>query len=117
MNEHSFVKLSLVEYVFVSMSLAVIIAKFFPAIHNQIVSKTVNSLEYQSLYWGSVVVTNVVTNVFTYGLVLVAARGWSLYMQYLWYFPIYNNFSIYKHDQLSYESLCLVSTQEFVVYM
>ena len=113
MNAHSFVKLSLVEYVFVSLCLAVIIAKFFPAIHNQIVSKAVNSLEYQSLYWGSAVVTNV----FTYGLVFVAARGWSLFVHYLWYFPTYNNFSLYKHDQLSYESLCIVSTQEFVVYV
>ena len=109
MNEQSFVKLSLVEYVFVSLCLAVIIARFFPAIHNQIVSKTVNSLEYQSLYWGSVVVTNV----FTYGLVLVGARGWSLFIQCWLYFPTYN-FSIYKHD---YGSLCIVSTQEFVVYV
>ena len=90
MGEHSFIKLSLVEYVFVSLCLAVIIAKFFPAIHNQIVSKSVNSLEYQSLYWGSAVVTNV----FTYGLVFVAARGLSLFMQYL-YFPTYNDFSLY----------------------
>ena len=50
MNTHSFVKPSLVEYVFVSLCLAVVIAKFFPVIHNQIVSKAVNSLEYQSLY-------------------------------------------------------------------
>ena len=75
MNAHSFVKLSLVEYVFVSLCLAVVIAKFFPAIYSQIVSKAVNSLEYQSLYWGS----TVVTNVFTYGLVFVGARGWSLF--------------------------------------
>ena len=46
MKAHSFVKLSLVEYMFVSLCLAVVIAKFFPAIHNQIVSKAVNSLEY-----------------------------------------------------------------------
>ena len=50
MNTQSFVKLSLVEYVFVSLSLAVIIAKFFPAIHNHniIVSKATNKFEYQS---------------------------------------------------------------------
>ena len=111
MNAHSFVKLSLVEYVFVSLCLAVIIAKFFPAIHNQIVSKTVNSLEYQSLYWGSAVVTNV----FTYGLVLVTARGWSLFTQCLLYFPTqYDILSSYKPD---YESLYVLSTQEFVVYV
>ena len=110
MNAHSFVKLSLVEYVFVSLCLAVIIAKFFPAIHNQIVSKAVNSLEYQSLYWGSVVVSNV----FTYGLVLVAARGLSLYMQYWLY---YNIVSLYKHDKLNYGSLFVLYIQEFVVYV
>ena len=111
MNAHSFVKLSLVEYVFVSLCLAVIIAKFFPAIHNQIVSTVVNSLEYQSLYWGSAVVTNV----FTYGLVFLFARGLSLNMQYLLYFPTYNIMPLYKRDQFSYESLCIVSTQEFVI--
>ena len=99
MNEHRFVKLSLVEYVFVSLCLAVIIAKFFPAIHNQIVSKAVNSLEYQSLYWGS----TVVTNVFTYGLVFVAARGWNILI-----------ILQYKPD---YESLYVLSTQELVVYV
>ena len=62
----------------VSLSLAVIIAKFFPAIHNHIVSKATNNFEYQSLYWGS----SVVTNVFTYGLWFVAARVGSLYIQY-----------------------------------
>ena len=111
MKAHSFVKLSLVEYMFVSLCLAVVIAKFFPAIHNQIVSKTVNSLEYQSLYWGSAVVTNV----FTYGLVLVAARGWSLFTQCLLYFPTqYDILSSYKPD---YESLYVLFTQEFVVYV
>ena len=110
MNAYSFVKLSLVEYVFVSLCLAVVIAKFFPAIHSQIVSKAVNSLEYQSLYWGSAVVTNV----FTYGLVFVAARGLSLYMQYWLYFFIV---SLYKHDKLDYESLSVLFTQECVVYV
>ena len=105
MNEHSFVKLSLVEYVFVSLCLAVIIAKFFPAIHNQIVSTAVNSLEYQSLYWGSAVVTNV----FTYGLVFVVARGWNITLQY-WSSPN----SVYKPDK---ESLYVLSIQEFLVYV
>ena len=105
MNEHSFVKLSLVEYVFVSLCLAVIIAKFFPAIHNQIVSTVVNSLEYQSLYWGSAVVTNV----FTYGLVFVVARGWNITLQY-WSSPNY----VYKPDK---ESLYVLSIQEFLVYV
>ena len=37
----------------------------------------------------------------------------SLYMQYWLYYIVY----LHKHDQLSYESLCIVSTQEFVVYV
>ena len=60
MNTQSFVKLSLVEYVFVSLSLAVIIAKFFPA---------TNNFEYQSLYWGSSVVTT--SSLMDFGLLLL----------------------------------------------
>ena len=74
LSTHAAVNLCLAEYVFVSLSLALVIAKFFPAIHNQIVSKATTSLQYQSLYWG----TAVVSNVFVYGLLLTAARGWSI---------------------------------------
>ena len=74
LSTHAAVNLYLVEYVFVSLSLALIIAKFFPAIHNQIVSKASTSLQYQSLYWG----TAVVSNVFIYGLLLTAGRVWSI---------------------------------------
>ena len=86
-----------------------IIAKFFPAIHNQIVSKTVNSLEYQSLYWGSAVVTNV----FTYGLVFVAARGWNITIQYY----ISSIILLFDKSQMQKKSLHVLSTQEFVVYV
>ena len=98
MNTQSFVKLSLVEYVFVSLSLAVIIAKFFPA---------TNNFEYQSLYWGS----SVVTNVFTYGLWFVAARVGSLYIQYSIFSALF-----LLPGQLDRKSLYLLSSQECIVY-
>ena len=75
-SPQTFVKLSWAEYVFVSTSLALVIAKFFPAVHHQIVSRATR-LEHQSLYWG----TAVVSNVFTYGLCFAFARGWSVYFQ------------------------------------
>ena len=88
MHERTFVNLSLAEYVFVSLSLALVIARFFPAIHNQIVSKATTSLQYQSLFWG----TAVVSNVFIYGLLFTAGKGLSIYMaaifnpvEYFWY--------------------------------
>ena len=86
-DTNTFVKLALAEYVFVSLSLALLIGKFFPAIHSQIVSKAASSLEYQSLYWGSAVVANV----FIYGLMFLAAKGLSTRLQ-CQYYSIHNNF-------------------------
>ena len=89
MNAHKFVELSLAEYVFVSLSLALVISKFFPGVHNQIVSRATR-LEHQSLYWG----TAVVSNVFVYGLLLTAGRGYSIfiatikYSSYPWWFSV-----------------------------
>ena len=74
MKSHTFVKLSLAEYVFVSLCLALVIARLFPAVHNHIVSKATR-LEHQSLYWGMVVVSNT----FVYGLLFAAAKGWSIF--------------------------------------
>ena len=66
------------EYVLVSLSLALIIATFSPAIHNKIVSKASTTLEYKSLYWGMAVVSNS----FIYGLVFAVGRG-SFFMMWL----------------------------------
>ena len=44
---HAFMRLSWAEYVFVSLSLSLMIAKFFPAVHNQIVSRATR-LEHHS---------------------------------------------------------------------
>ena len=63
----------LLEYTFVSLSLALVIAVYFPVVHNQIVSRETR-LEHYSLYWG----TAVVSNVFTYGLLFAAGRAWSI---------------------------------------
>ena len=73
------VVLGLIEYVFVTFSLALVIAKFFPVVHSQIVPRT-TTFGHQSLYWG----TAVVSNVFTYGLLFAALRGWSVFVQIIY---------------------------------
>ena len=60
-----------------SFSVALIIAIYFPKVHNQIVSKATR-LEHQSLYWGSAVLSNF----FTYGLIFVGARAFVIYGSY-----------------------------------
>ena len=63
----------LLEYIFVSLSLVLVIAVYFPVVHNQIVSRATR-LEHHSLYWG----TAVVSNIFTYGLLFATGRAWSI---------------------------------------
>ena len=75
LHHDSFIHFSLSEYVFVSTSVALIIAMHFPGVHKQIVSKATSRLEYRSLYWG----TAVVSNIFTYGLVLVFGMSIMIY--------------------------------------
>ena len=70
----------IVEYAAVSLSLSLVIAKFFPAIHNQIVSR-ITRVDHQSLYWGTIIVSNILT----YGLVFLAGRACSL--NYFYYIP------------------------------
>ena len=77
---HIFIILGVSEYVFVSLSVALVIARFSPAFHNQIVSKG-TTLGHQSLYWGTVVITNV----FTYGLLWATWIGLSSYAQFYLY--------------------------------
>ena len=67
--ENLFINIGLAEYVFVSLSVALIIAVYFPAVHDQIVTRATR-LEYQSLYWG----TAAVSNIFTYGLLFLVGR-------------------------------------------
>ena len=80
MHTTNFLFLSITEYAVVSTSLALVIAKFFPGVHKQIVSGA-TSLELQSLYWG----TAVVSNVFTYGLVFATMRSTSIFMRLYFY--------------------------------
>ena len=80
----TFVKLSLAEYVFVSLCLALVIARLFPAVHNHIVSKATR-LEHQSLYWGMVVVSNI----FVYGLLLAVGRGLSIFQTVMLFGSLY----------------------------
>ena len=69
-----FRKLCFAEYAFVSISLVIIIAKFFPVYHSKLVSKA-TTLEYKSLYWG----TAVVSNCFTLGLLFPGGRAFSIF--------------------------------------
>ena len=73
-NNNALFDLCLAEYVFVSLSLALLIAKFFPKIYSQLVSKATHP-EYQSLYWGAAVVSNV----FVFCAVFVFGRILTLY--------------------------------------
>ena len=72
-SDHQYKQLFTAEYAIVSLSLSLVIAKFFPAIHYQIVSR-VTRVEHQSLYWGAVIVSNI----FTYGLLFFLGRWVSL---------------------------------------
>ena len=71
--------LCLAEYALVSISLVIIIAKFFPVYHSKLVSKA-TTLEYRSLYWGAAVVSNC----FTLGLIFPTGRAFSIF-QYLFF--------------------------------
>ena len=92
------------EYVLVSLALALIIAVFFPAVHNTIVPRASARLGYKSLYWG----TAVVSNVFIYGLVFALGRGLFIIIQYLQLFLI-------KHFTASL--LIVPCIQEVVVHV
>ena len=109
-DTQTFLRLARAEYVFVSLSLALVIAKFFPAIHSQIVSKAASSLEYQSLYWGSAVVANI----FTYGLVFLSGRGLSNYLQCVFDPTSITRLSIDFNKCI--ESFCTLYITQLVVY-
>ena len=96
------VVLGLIEYVFVSFSLALVIAKFFPVVHNQIVSGA-TGLGHQSLYWGTVVVSNV----FTYSLLSAALRGWSVFELY----------TIFSDDLPETSLIVVVCIQEVIIHV
>ena len=100
----TFTILGLTEYVFVSLSLALVIAKLFPVVHNQIVSKA-TSLGHQSLYWGTVVISNV----FTYGLLFAASRGWSIFEQ--------NGLHVLLSEKLTNVSLIAICIQEVIIHV
>ena len=76
-NEVSFINFGVTEYVFVSFSVALIIAIYFPKVHNQILSKATR-LEHQSLYWGSAIVSNF----FSYGFLFAGARAFTIFGSY-----------------------------------
>ena len=101
-TSHTFIILSWAEYVFVSTSVALVIAKFFPAVYNQIVSRATR-LEHQSFYWGTVVVSNT----FIYGLLFAAMREWSISAQ-----AIYLVEGIYTQN-----SIIVTCIQEMIIHV
>ena len=112
MDLHTFVNLSLVEYTLVSLCLALVIVKFFPAIHSKLISKAANNLEYQSLYWGSAVVANV----FTYGLMFLGGKGTSTFYQCISY-PTIDRYFVQDIEHECESSLYVLSIMELVVYV
>ena len=101
---NAFVKLGLSEYVLVSLALSLVLAIFFPAVHNQLVSSATR-LEYHSFYWG----TAVVSNLFVYGLVFLLVRGY--FIKFL-----YDQYEDELYPTSSYNTLLTVlSIQEVVV--
>ena len=109
MTPQTFANLSWAEYVFVSLSLALVIVKFFPAVHNQIVSRATR-LEHQSLYWG----TAVVSNTFIYGLLFAAGRGWSIHTASALYFE--NMFEDFN-NLFNKKSIVALCTQEVIIHV
>ena len=111
MKSGTFVKLSLAEYVFVSLCLALVIARLFPAVHNHIISKATR-LEHQSLYWGMVVVSNT----FVYGLLFAAGRGWSIFLSRRLLGSIYYGVIKYHNDDsVSLEEPMIISVLQEVI--
>ena len=107
MTPQTFANLSWAEYVFVSLSLALVIAKFFPAVHNQIVSRATR-LEHQSLYWG----TAVISNTFIYGLLFAGMRGLSITIQ-MFYFSTISQFFL----DLNSIPILIPCVQEVVIHV
>ena len=56
-SKNTFIIMGLSEYAVFSLSLALVIVRFFPVVHKRIVSK-VTTVEHQSLYWGFFTVCN-----------------------------------------------------------
>ena len=105
MKTSFYFKLSLAEYVLVSLSLSLIIVKFFPVFHNQTLSKAI-SCEYRSLYWGTVVVSNL----FIYGLLFYIGRGLSIMREIY-----YNIFYTFNNDGLLLQTI-IPCVQEGIIH-
>ena len=112
-----FTILGIAEYMLVSFSLALVIARFFQVVHGQIVPRT-TIFGHQSLYWGTVVVSNV----FTYGLLFAASTGWSIFEQnnFLQETFLFTNGPAYflgVRKQLKDASLIVTCIQEVIIHV
>ena len=112
LHNSEFIKLSTAEYVLVSLSLALAIAKFFPAFYNQMILRT-NGPVHQSLYWGTVVVCNV----FNYSLLFVAMRGWSIYWASLYLTYFHDSTPYSSNDSTFWVSVCVTSFEEIIIHI
>ena len=74
-NEDTILNMCAAEYVFVSLSLALVIANQFPAYHRNIVTKMTNQ-KHRSLYWGAVMVSNF----YIYGLIYLTGKAYSIFL-------------------------------------
>ena len=106
-----FRKLCLAEYALVSISLVIIIAKFFPVYHSKLVSKA-TTLEYKSLYWG----TAVVSNCFTLGLLFPLGRAFSIWQCF---FLGMSNFITHDHSTsnvITIKTLLPIEINMYIVF-
>ena len=74
-NKDTILNMCAAEYVFVSLSLALVIANQFPAYHRNIVTKMTNQ-KHRSLYWGAVMVSNF----YIYGLIYLTGKAYSIFL-------------------------------------
>ena len=114
LDESKFVWLSVAEYVVVSLSLALALAKFFPAyLEKEIASRVTRSRSvHQSLYWGVIVVCNI----FTYCLLFVALRGFSIFLQSFYLTWNLDSTPETTFDSTFWASLFLASLQELIIH-
>ena len=105
-DDSDFTRLSMVEYLVVSLSLALAIAKIFPTFNNKIALRAYGPA-HQSLYWGTVVICNIISYSFLY----VYVRAVSIFAASLLLTPDL------AFDRAYWLSVSLGLTSEVLVYL
>ena len=112
LDESKFVWLSVAEYLVVSLSFALALAKFFPAYLEKEIASRVTGSVHQSLYWGVIVVCNI----FTYCLLFAALRGFSIFLQSFYLTWSLDSTPETTFDSTFWASLFLASLQELIIH-